>query len=226
MEEKSLRIHGTTRRIPKDVFENEEKKILAKLPLEIFDSSEWTIHKLHLDCYLRVDKSLYSAPYSYVGEELYIKKSKYFVQIYNKKLETIHTHKRASFIGEKINHKSHFPEWIELISSNTYEYYMNRAKKYGDIVYNYCDQMFHEKDHEAYRMIQGILTLGKKYGAQKLGNACLRAAQYENYTYKCIKNILMQKYMPENELFDMEDLSKRKESEIYKSDLSKYDKLH
>ncbi|MFH1726875.1 MAG: IS21 family transposase [Pseudomonadota bacterium] len=226
MEEKSLRIHGTTKKVPGEVFENEEKNKLHKLPFEIFDTSEWTKHKLHPDCYLRIDKSLYSAPYSYVGEKLYAQKSNNYIKVYNRNLELIHTHKRANSTGEKVKHASHFPEWIELISSNSYEYYMSTAKKYGDIVYNYCQQLFSEKDCEAYRMIQGIISLGKKHGRVKLENACFRATQYENYSYKCIKNILSQKYIRENELFDMENMDSKKESAYYKSDLSKYDELH
>ena len=43
---------------------------------------------------------------------------------------------------------------------------------------------------QAYKVCLGILNLSKKYGNQRLNQACVRALQYNCYSYKSIKNIL------------------------------------
>ena len=44
-----------------------------------------------------------------------------------------------------------------------------------------------EQDH---RMCIGIINMAKKYGSQRVDNACLKAIEYKLYSYKAVKNIL------------------------------------
>src|SRR5207302_2106951 len=54
------RIHGTTRRVPVEVFETKEKPVLIPLQGSRFDPPHWTDCKIHPDQHVRVDNALYS----------------------------------------------------------------------------------------------------------------------------------------------------------------------
>ena len=69
------RIHGTTKKIPQEVFVNEERKFLKELPLEAYTIGILAKRKVCKDCHITVEGSYYSAPYKYVGKlvEVHIK---------------------------------------------------------------------------------------------------------------------------------------------------------
>jgi len=43
---------------------------------------------------------------------------------------------------------------------------------------------------QAYRSCLGILRLGRKYGTQRLDNACRRAVKIRGHSYQSVKSIL------------------------------------
>jgi hypothetical protein len=184
---------------------------------------EWSTHKLHPDCYLRADRNFYSAPHEHVGKSLFVRISNIMVEIYDDKFNLICGHERIKGKGLRGKNSSHFPEWIELISTGYYNYYMKQAEGYGDEVQEYCKTIFKNQKNNGYRMIQGILSLGKKYGKEKLTLACRRGSWYENYSYSCIKNILTKNLISENLLKDKEDFTKKQDSYLYSTDLKQYD---
>ena len=47
---------------------------------------------------------------------------------------------------------------------------------------------------QAYKACQGVLGFERKVGRERLINACLRAIEYENYSYHAIKSILENSY--------------------------------
>ncbi len=225
MKEKAKRIHGTTRKIPLDVFLHEEKPALIKLPIESFDTGEWLIRKLHPDCYIQVNKAYYSVPHEYVGKEINVRTSSTIVEVFDSDLSVICIHQTALKEKERVNNKSHFPDWFnDIASRNSKEYYLKQAQKHGVGVYNYCLSMFQESPGSAYRMVQGIISLAKKHGDKKLELACIRASTYSNYSYQCIKNILTKNLI--SDLKDFENFQEFKISETYKSDLKQYDLLY
>ena len=64
--EKGKRIHGTTKRVPLEVFDEVEKESLLPLPEEPFEICTWKECKLHPDCHIVFDGSYYwSTPQTY-----------------------------------------------------------------------------------------------------------------------------------------------------------------
>ena len=55
---------------------------------------------------------------------------------------------------------------------------------------------------QAYKACLGILNLARKYGKERLNEACERALQYRCYTYRSVRNIL------ENNLDKLRDQDK------------------
>ncbi len=65
--DKNNRIHGTTRKVPYEVFMEEEKNALISLPPSRFAISKISTRKVYHDCHIYVDYNYYSVPYEYVG---------------------------------------------------------------------------------------------------------------------------------------------------------------
>jgi len=53
------RIHGTTKKIPQEVFANEERRLLKELPLEAYTISILAKRKVCKDCHITVEGSYY-----------------------------------------------------------------------------------------------------------------------------------------------------------------------
>ena len=49
-----------------------------------------------------------------------------------------------------------------------YNYYIKQVETFGEEVKDYCRKVFKEHKSSGYRMVQGIIALGKKHGGQRL----------------------------------------------------------
>ena len=72
LEEKSHRIHGTTKQRVCDRFEA-EKPFLMALPPKPCDVSERLYRKVHKDCTISVDGSCYEVPHTLVGKRIVVR---------------------------------------------------------------------------------------------------------------------------------------------------------
>jgi hypothetical protein len=72
------RIHGQIRKIPQEVFEEEEKRKLQELPEEEFTMLNVGVRKAYHDCHIFVDYNYYSVPFEYVGKEVEIEGEKIY----------------------------------------------------------------------------------------------------------------------------------------------------
>ncbi|KJJ83663.1 transposase [Candidatus Omnitrophus magneticus] len=182
------RVHGTTRKIPKEVFHAEEKHLLLPLPLNDFEIAKVGTRKLYHDCHVFIDYNYYSAPFEYVGKILEIEKTKSFVKIYYEN-KLIATHPTISGKGLFSTSNSHYPKY-KLYSETEYQ------EKYQAKMHNigpFAEQMFFAilKDSPNLwsRKVQGIISLLNTYPGGVVDSACKRALAYQVYSYKIIKKI-------------------------------------
>jgi transposase len=68
LQEAGMRIHGTTRRRPLEVFEAEELPQLLPAPERPYDTPVWSEPKVHRDFHIEVCRALYSVPTSSSAE--------------------------------------------------------------------------------------------------------------------------------------------------------------
>jgi len=70
LDEYGMRRHSTTRRLPLEHFEGEEKPHLLPPPTERYDIPLWSTPKVGRDQHAQVDCALYSLPQAFVGRRL------------------------------------------------------------------------------------------------------------------------------------------------------------
>lgn len=83
LEVAGTRVHGTTRKVPRDVYDSEERAHMLPPPAEPFDTPRWTTAKLHPDHHVQVGKALYSAPTRYIGKVLELRVDTKTVRLYD-----------------------------------------------------------------------------------------------------------------------------------------------
>ncbi|MCK4309332.1 MAG: IS21 family transposase [Candidatus Atribacteria bacterium] len=184
----NYRIHGTTKKVPKEVFEKEERIKLIPLPKEEFKLTSVGIRKVYHDCHIYVDYNYYSVPFEYVGKEVEIELAKNLLKVFYQGKE-IAVHPRLSGRGKFRTNNSHYPAYKRYSDTEYQERYQAKMAHIG----TYAEQLFflivqnHPKDWN--RTVQGILSLRKTYPDKVIEAACRRALAFGVMRYSVIKNI-------------------------------------
>jgi transposase len=97
MHEAGLRIHGTTREKPLQRFEV-ERPLMRALPDVAPDLGVWAQVRVHRDCHVQFEKSLYSVPFRLVGSKLWLRATDTTVTIFSEH-HLVAAHPRAQSIG-------------------------------------------------------------------------------------------------------------------------------
>lgn len=106
----NIRIHGTTRKVPREVFEEEERAKLKPLPQAEFKLAKAGTRKVYHDCHIFCDYNYYSVPFEYVGKEVEIEMSKDLLKVYCKGKE-IAIHERQKGRGNFSTRPGHYPKY-------------------------------------------------------------------------------------------------------------------
>ncbi len=208
----SQKICSSTGAKPVDVFLKEEKEILLALPSDSFDLPLWTVCKVHNDHHFVVKGNFYSVPTRYIGFDINVRIGIKTVSAYYQH-RVIKTHPRNYGKGQWITDEQDYPKSALFYLEHTPNKCLDASKLIGEATYQLVKENVSCGSRRELRKAQAILRLSDKYGNERLENACLRSISYENYSYKCLVNIL------ENELDkeEVEKLNANKIADINKS---------
>jgi transposase len=196
-EEIGRRPHGTTHRPPYEVFLEEEQAQLLPLPAEPFEPATWRPAKIHPDCHVVFEKSFYSAPYRFRGEEVWVRADPKLVRLYRDR-RLIKTHLRAERPGSWRTDPHDYPPDKLAYLERTPAYCRRRAEDWGPHVGQYVRRILSDHAMRNLRKAQGVLRLGDRYGGEALDAACRRALHFENFRYRSLRAILEQELWRES----------------------------
>jgi len=184
------RCHGTTGRQPWVVFVEEERETLRALPKERWDPVVWKRARVHRDCHVQVGGAFYSAPWTLVGQEVWVRVSSCDVRIHHEE-ERVGTHRRQAR-GGRATIDSHLPEERRDLRHRSRSYWMDRARAIGPETARIVDEIFESDDAILHlRRVQGIVTLLEKHPRSRAEATCRRARAFGNHSFIAIKNILL-----------------------------------
>ncbi len=185
------RIHGTTHRRPIELFAD-ECVALKPLPERRFELVTWYQARVHQDSHVSYGNRLYSAPWTLIGQELWLRATAATVVIYNDVDEIVATHARG---GRKVRSTidAHLPEDRAAWRHRSRPYWEQRADRIAPEVGAYARAVFDVDDAlSMLRTVQAIVTHLERFPVERAVATCLRAHHYGSYTYGVIKNILRQ----------------------------------
>lgn len=186
-----LRLHGTTRKRPLLVFEEEEQKTLLPLSAERFDVPAWAECKVHRDHHVRFKNALYSVPTCYVGKEVEIKGTRALVRIYHQQ-QLIKTHPKKAG-GQRSTDFDDYPKEKSAYAMRDVNYYISTAGSRGQKQGAFMAELLSGDVPWTYiRQAQALLRLGDKYGVARVETACTRALTFGLMNVKRVEGIIKQ----------------------------------
>lgn len=184
----NLRRHGTTQRVPQEVFDAEEAEFLIKLPAHEFELPKVGRRTVYNDCHVYIGYNYYSVPFEYVGKIVDIEVSNKLVRIFYQ-AKQIAIHSLCQDKGKFVTLDSHYPKFSNYLSTSYQEEYQAKMAKIGGYALQLFLNLVASHPHDWNRLAQGIISLTKQYSNEVVDLACKRALAFEILSYKVIKNI-------------------------------------
>lgn len=123
------RVHGTTRRVPLELYADEEKAAMLPPPETPFDVPLWTKAKVHADHHIQVQRALYSVPTRYLHQTVRVRVDKTTVRIYAR-TELIKVHPRKQ-PGGRSTDTGDYPKDKAAYALRSVDGVIDRANKRG-----------------------------------------------------------------------------------------------
>lgn len=172
------RVHGTTRRVPRIVFDEEELRHMLALPETPFDLPTWTEAKVHPDHHAQVAKGLYSLPTRYIGRRLRVRVDGTTVRFYAG-LEVVKVHPRVA-PGQRSTDPRDYPDEKADFALRSVDRLKARAKTQGEHVGAFAERLLGGMLPWTH-MRQGyaLVRLCERYGAERVDALCARSLEFE-----------------------------------------------
>jgi len=186
----NVRIHGTTKNKPKEVFLSVEKEKLLPLPKEDYSITDLKEATVYPNCHIAYQNNYYSAPYEYIGETVRIVVQDNILKIYHKEKEIALHPLIKDAKGKYQTNNKHYPDKKTITTEEIKSRLKDEMSKIGKHALRFYELfMESESRRYEYRSISGILSLRKHYDDKTIDNACHRAYTYGALKYKAVKNI-------------------------------------
>ena len=184
-----MRIHGTTRLRPAEVFATVEAPHLKPVPDEAFDIPTWSRPKVALDRHVQIAKALYSVPGELVGRRLDARADAHTVKLYWRgELIKIHPVVAA---GRRQTDPADLPAEVSVYAMRDLTTLQRRASTHGEYVGAYAAAVLeHPLPWTKMRQVYRLLGLVRRHSPEALDDACRRALDAEVIDVGLIERML------------------------------------
>ncbi len=184
-----LRIHGTTKKQVRQLFLDQERPALRALPKDRYPCFEESSRKVHRDGHIEVAKAYYSVPPEYMTREVWVRWNDRTVRVFNHRFEQIAIHSRKDpgqfstladhIANEKITGVERGAEWL-----------LKKVSHVGPETTRWGESMLIARGIEGVRVLQGLVSLTKRYSSSELEAACKAAWQHQAYQLRTVRKLL------------------------------------
>jgi transposase len=183
------RVHGTTRRQVGKVFVEVERAALLPLPASRFPCFSEGQRTVNRDGHIEVERAYYSAPPEYLGRRLWVRWDGRVVRLFNQRFEQIALH-----VQHEAGRFSTLPQHIadEKISGveRGAEWLLQKVQRIGPQSTNWAESVIAARGVEGVRVVQGLLSLAKRYRSDQLERACRVAHSYRAHRLRTIRDLI------------------------------------
>jgi hypothetical protein len=177
-EEAGLRVHGTTRQIPREVFESTEKATMLPPPTEPFDVPLWVEAKVHPDHHVQVAAALYSVPTLYLHKTVRVRADKATVKIYfGTELIKVHPRKPA---GGRSTDTNDYPAGKAAYALRSVDALLSKAREKGAHIGTYAERLLGGPlPWTRMRQVYALLRLCDKFSEGRVEAVCQSALSFD-----------------------------------------------
>ena len=173
---------------PAGVFAATEAGALGPLPVRAFELADWFRPKVGPDIHIKVGPTLYSVPWSLIGQHVDVRATDTLVEIFSDG-RLVKTHPAATGKGRVTDYADYPPEKVAF-HMRTPTWCRNRAGQIGPNTVEVIAELLAVNALFRLRAAQGVLGLADKYTPDRLEAACGHAVAAGDPTYRTIKGIL------------------------------------
>ena len=181
----STRIHGTTKRQVQRMF-TEERPALQKLPERDYAFFKIGTRKVSsVDSHIEVQGAYYPVPPQYMGKRVDVHYNSRRVKVFyqGELIQCLSTIAKGRFHQDR----SCLPPEKNWTQTKYVRYLKNRCRIIGPDVLRWAESAENVRQDRAYRSIQGILSLSKKYPSWILNAACRKSLNQSVFSYHIVK---------------------------------------
>jgi transposase len=177
----------------RSVFEALERETLQPLPVERYELAEWRTAKVNIDYHISVEGHLYSVPYRLVGESVTVRLTATLVDILPSG-RRVALHARSALKGRMTTDPSHRPKSHQRHLDWSPSRLVAWGRSIGAPTAAFIEALLARWPHpeQGYRSCLGLLSLAKRYPAERVNAACARAQGAGTIAYRSVKSILEQ----------------------------------
>lgn len=188
-----MRIHGTTRKRPRIVFEEQEQTLLLPLKEHRYDISKWGTAKVHPDHHIRSGNALYSVPSDYIGKEVALRADSRLMRIYHEGV-VIKTHPVMAE-GKRSTDYEDYPKHKTGYAMRSCDYYIGKAREIGAQCGTYTEELLSgDFPWSKLRQAQKLIRLSEKYGTERIEQACRRSLSFSLIDVYRLERIIKQAF--------------------------------
>jgi transposase len=182
------RIHGTTRKQVRALFQ-EERPSLLPLPAADFPFFYEAQRAVHRDAHVEVDKAYYSVPPEYLGHVVWVRWDAKMVHIFNGRMEQIAVHVRHEPGRFSTDPKHIASQKISGVERGA-GYLLKRISYVGPQTLQWAQRMLDQRGIEGVRVLQGLLAMTGKYPADDLEKACALALSHGAFRLRVLRALM------------------------------------
>jgi transposase len=175
----------------KSRFEEIDRSAMLPLPELHYQYAQWKIARVHIDYHVDVEGHFYSVPYRLVKEQVDVRYTSATVECFHKG-NRIASHPRSFVKGKHTTDPEHMPpshrEYADCTPGRLISWASQTGKSTAAVVESILSRRAYPE--HGVRSCMGILSLGKKFGRERLEAACERALFIRGVSYATIKSIL------------------------------------
>ena len=183
------RIHGTTRKQVKALFESVEKPALGPLPSQRFPFYHEGQRRVSRDGHVAVKRSFYSVPPEYLGSDVWVRWDSKMLRVLDRQMNVIATHlvqEPGKFSTDRAHIHSHKISSVE----KGIEYFLRKTRRIGPAATRWAEAVVASRGIESCRVLQGLLSLCKKHETAAIESACDKAWRSNTLNYRALKKFL------------------------------------
>jgi len=175
----------------KSLFDQLERPALRSLPVERFQYGDWKTARVNIDYHVEFDRHWYSVPYELTQRQVEVHATDTTVEIFHKGVR-VASHVRSHSQHQHTTIPEHRPKAHQRHMEWTPSRIAEWASTVGSSTAQVVDRILTTNRHpeQGYRSCLGIIRLGRKYGAQRVEKAALRALLLNACSYRSIRSML------------------------------------
>jgi transposase len=172
-------------------FEATEKALLKPLPLRAYEYAEWKKARVHIDYHVEIDGHYYSVPHTLLKRQLDVRLTATAVECFLNN-QRVAVHPRSDRQGGHSTLAEHMPKSHRAHLEWTPGRFLNWAVSIGPATRDLVQHLLTNRPHPemGFRSCLGLLSLEKRFGKQRLEDACQRALALSSPRRSSVLSIL------------------------------------